>query len=299
MVSTLSLNLLNLMRKLLGKLWPDYRIDIDYLRASNIICQKNLLLNYGTLRNISKNIRLQEYGFSIHSQHDEDGIILLIFGIIGTTNKKCIEICAGDGIECNTANLILNHRWYGLLIDGNSQNIVRARSFYSRRKETRYWPPKIVQAWITKDNVNDVVGDSGFNGEIDLLSLDIDGNDYCILESLSIINPRVIVLEYNHILGWEDSLTTPYDPNFKAVFTEYGSDYAGASIMAFVKLCRNKGYRLIGSNTIGTNAFFLRNDIESDLLPEIDSKTLFEHPRVQFGITHRLPGIINRPWNSV
>ena len=244
-------------------------------------------------------LSFKDVGFRVHSQHEEDGIILFIFSLIGTTNKKCVEICAGDGIECNTANLILNHRWIGLLCDAKDANIAKAKQFYSTNPDTKYWPPVIVKEWITRDNVNRVIEDNGFSGQIDLLSLDIDGVDYWIWKQISCINPRVVVLEFNHLWGPDISVTVPYADDFVAEFTQYGSDYAGASLQAFVKLGREKGYRLVGINAIATNAFFVRNDISCGWLPEIAPADCFSHPRARFGMEHRLPGVKNKKWIEV
>lgn len=94
-------------------------------------------------------------------------------------------------------------------------------------------------------------------------------------------------------------MTVPYRDTFVAEFTEYGSDYAGASLLAFVKLSKAKGYRLVGTNAIATNAFFVRSDIQCDWLPEIDIAGCFEHPRAQFGMKQRLPGVKDREWVNV
>ena len=222
-----------------------------------------------------------------------------IFSLIGTTDKKCVEICSGDGIECNTANLIINHRWIGLLCDGNDKNTNRAKKFYSSHPDTKYWPPTIVTEWITKDNVNEFIEKNGFSGEIDLLSLDLDGIDYWIWKEISVISPRVVVLEFNHLWGPDKSVTVPYDENFVAEFSKYGSDYAGASLQAFVKLSRNKGYRLVGTNAIATNAFFIRDDISCNWLNEIEPSQCFTHPRAIFGMTHRLPMVKDKVWEEV
>ena len=244
-------------------------------------------------------LSFKDAGFRVHSQNEEDGILLLIFSLIGTTNKKCVEICAGNGIECNTANLIINHRWIGLLCDGSETNVQKAKQFYSTNQDTKYWPPTIVKEWITKGNVNKVIQENGFAGEIDLLSLDIDGIDYWLWEEISSASPRVVVLEFNHLWGPNASMTVPYRDDFEAEFTQYGSDYAGASLKAFVKLNRKKDYRLVGTNAIATNAFFVRNDILCDWLPEIDASTCFDHPRAQFGMKHRMPGVKNKEWVEV
>ncbi|NMG72712.1 hypothetical protein [Parazoarcus communis] len=241
----------------------------------------------------------RQVGFGIYSQHDEDGILVYIFSRIGVRTCKAVEMCAGTGDECNVANLLINHRWTGLLVDGNPKNVDLAREFYRRRTETMHWPPTILHAWITRANVNKLLLDAGYDGEIDLLSLDVDGVDYWLWEAMTVITPRVVVLEYNHLLGPDVAVTVPYRDDFVAEFTEFGSDYAGASLAAFIKLGRRKGYRYVGSNTIGTNAFFVRDDVPCDALPEADPHEAFMHPRVRFGMEVRHPGVKDKRWVEV
>ena len=274
--------------------------EVPFFKTPNAVEQITLscLYQQSQLLN-SKPLNFSDVGFKVNSQHDEDGILLYIFSLIGTTNKKCVEICAGDGIECNTANLIMNHSWIGLLCDGEPKNVEKAKTFYANHPRTMYWPPKIVCHWISTSNVNQIMVENDFNGEIDLLSLDIDGIDYWLWKEISCISPRVVVLEFNHLLGPDVSVTVPYADDFKAEFTQYGSDYSGASLMAFVKLAKEKGYRLVGTNTIGTNAFFIRNDVLNDWLPEIETSSCFKHPRAQFGMEYRLPGVKNKQWMEV
>lgn len=267
---------------------------------SEAVVQKNLLVNYKILsRDPSQRLSFLDVGFRCYSQHEEDGILLFIFSLIGTGTKQSVEICAGDGIECNTANLIVNHRWIGLLMDGNPKNIATATAFYKSNKDTCFWPPRIQNAWITRENVNELISNNGFTGEIDLLSLDIDGNDYWIWQAIDCISPRVVVLEYNHLAGPVRSISVPYDPQFKAEFTQYGSDYAGASLSAFVSLGKAKGYRLVGTNAISTNAFFVKDSIKHDWLPEISASDCFDHPRAKFGMSVRWKAVENKKWQSV
>jgi len=270
-------------------------------RAANAaVSQKALMASYRQLyHSKAQPLAFADVGFSAHSQYEEDGILLYIFALIGATNRGCVEICCGDGIECNTANLIVEHGWHGLLVDGDDANIARANDYYRNHRRTQHWPPIITKQWITRDNVNDIVEQHGFTGDIDLLSLDIDGVDYWIWKALDRIGPRVVVLEFNHLWGPTEAVTVPYRDDFVAEFTEYGSDYAGASLAAFVKLGRQKGYRLVGSNAIATNAFFVRDDIACDWLPEINPATCFDHPRAQFGMTKRLPAVKDKPWEQV
>lgn len=240
-----------------------------------------------------------DLGFRIHSEHDEDGILLYIFSLLGLTNRKLVEICCGNGAESNTANLLINHRCVGLLFDGDAQLVEQARSFYAANPSTRIWPPKILHQWVTAENVSASLANNDFTGEIDLLSIDIDGIDYWLWKALDVISPRVVVTEINHLWGPEISVTVPYSPDFKAVFTDFGSEYAGASIAAFMKLATQKGYRLVGGNAIGTNVFFVRNDLTNSWLPAVTPESLFWHPRARFGQTVRAGKIKDMHWETI
>ena len=204
--------------------------------------------------------------FRCYSQNGEDGILLYLFALLGTTNRMVVEICAGDGIECNAANLIINHGWRGLLFDGDDQQLAVGRQFYAACRNTFVSPPHLVHAWITAENVDALVAEHGFAGEIDLLSIDVDGNDYWIWKALECVRPRVVVVEFNGGCGPEVSMTMPYNPDFRLDLSKqpYRS---GASLAAFVKLGQAKGYRLVGIHSLGFNAFFVRDDLGEDILP--------------------------------
>jgi hypothetical protein len=246
--------------------------------------------------------QIKQVGFKVFSQTDEDGILLYIFSIIGSTSMTCVEICAGDGFECNTANLIIMHGWQGLLVDGNEANVKRGVEFYNSNPHTYIFPPKYVYSWITRDNVNSVIKTNGFEGDIDHLSIDLDGVDYWIWDAINVIKPRVVVVEYNAILGPDKSLTVPYSDVFNALEhpkTNGMANYYGASLTAFIKLARAKGYRLVGCNRYGYNAFFIRKSLGEKEIPEVSPTDCFGHPRVQWGIKERFPTVKNLPWVEV
>jgi hypothetical protein len=245
---------------------------------------------------------LSEVGFKAYSQTDEDGILLYIFALIGTTSRTSVEICAGNGIECNTANLIINHGWHGLLVDGNETLVKEGSNFYQTNPHTFVYPPAFVHAWITRENVNRIVSDNGFEGEVDLLSLDMDGVDYWIWEALSVIEPRVVVAEYQDIVGPERALTVPYSDNFNAhdyPTTGGVPDFCGASLAAFTKLATRKGYRLVGCNQYGYNAFFIKDPLGRREIPEIPVEECFRHPKVLWGMKERFPAVADLPWVEV
>ncbi len=219
----------------------------------------------------------EDVEFRAFSQSGEDGILWFLFSVLGATTRKAVELCAGDGIECNTANLIVHDGFEALLVDGDGKLIDRGRRFYDACPETRRVAPQLLNAWVTRDGVNDLVGGNGFRGEIDLLSLDLDGVDWWIWEALTVVTPRVVVLEYNNRWSAEQSVTVPYRDDFAT--SDPGpraAGWFGASLPAFVKLGRAKGYRLIGANRVNTNAFFLRDDVGAELFPEVPAEDCLE-----------------------
>jgi hypothetical protein len=246
--------------------------------------------------------RLGDVGFQCFSQTDEDGILLFLFAVLGTTNKLCAEICAGNGIECNTANLILNHGWHGLLVDGNQRKVERGKRFYAKSPHTYVYPPQFIHSWVTRDNVNALFRENGLEGEIDLLSLDLDGIDYWAWDAIEAVQPRVVVVEYQDCLGPDRAWTVPYADDFSASAyptTNSLPNFCGASLPAFVKLGRRKGYRLVGVNRLGFNAFFVKSGEGDALLPEIDARECFGHPKVVWGMRERFPTVKDLPWVEV
>ncbi len=274
---------------------PAYEPATAIAQRQAVLAMQQLVKSGGTLPPVN------EMGFKVFSQTDEDGILLYIFSIIGTTDKIAVEICAGDGIECNTANLIVYHGWHGLLIDGAPELVVRGKRFYTNNPATRIYPPKLLCAWVAKDTINDLIKTNGFSGKIDLLCLDLDGVDYWIWKEIEVISPRVVLVEYQDILGPDRSVTVPYSDLFKASnypITDGMPNYCGASLRAFVKLANAKGYRLVGCNRYGYNAFFVKNELGSHL-KTLDVSACFSHPKVQWGMRHRFKTVENHPWMEV
>jgi hypothetical protein len=267
------------------------------------VSQLQLKLTYRTLAASGAVLpNLKQVGFKSFSQTDEDGILLYIFSIIGAANMTCVEICAGTGIECNTANLLINHGWHGLLVDGNEVAVKTGQAFYQQNPSTKVYPPVFVHSWITRGNVNEVLSKNGFEGEIDLLSIDLDGVDYWIWDAIEVIRPRVVAVEYQDIIGPDRSLTVPYSDDFNAYVypkTSGMPNFCGASLPAFVKLARKNGYRLVGCNRLGYNAFFVLNPYGERDIPEIDIRECFTHPKVLWGMKERYPTVKDLPWVEV
>ena len=200
--------------------------------------------------------RLEPYGFKVYSQCDEDGIIQEIFNRIGSRSRTFVEFGVENGLENNTLKLLLEG-WSGLWIEGNERHVVEiSKRFHDVLAVGRL---RIKASFITRENINDLIGGC-FDGEIDLLSIDIDGNDIHILESIDVITPRVIVIEYNAKFPPPINVAQRYDPEYRWS----GSDYSGSSLVAITNVANRKGYSLVGCNVVGSNAFFVRSDLLGD-----------------------------------
>ncbi len=217
-------------------------------------------------------IRQQE--FKIFSQNGEDGILMYLFSVIGILNHTVVEIGIGNGRECNSRNLIQNFGWRGWLIDGSEKNVEEARNFY--RDYGINGAVKIHHSWITTENIENVLQKMQIPKSVDLLSIDIDGNDYWIWEKISCIQPRVVVIEYNASFGIDLSVTVPYDSEFDRYKKHKSGYYHGASLKALTKLGKTKGYSLVCCDSNGVNAFFVRDEIlKVPSLKQLDSRTAF------------------------
>lgn len=199
--------------------------------------------------------RLIKYGHKVYSQNDEDGIIREIFNRIGVTNKVFIELGIGDGLENNTLALLFDN-WKGLWVDSSSESIKRIRKFYATI--IKIGQLKVVKEFLTADNINELLLTNTYSRDIDLLSIDIDGNDYHILRAIKSINPRVIVLEYNAKFSPPLIFCMDYQKEHKWL----GDDCQGASLK-FLEMNLPE-YCLVGCNITGSNAFFVKKELVED-----------------------------------
>jgi hypothetical protein len=254
-------------------------IPLTHQMQNTQVEQTAIVNQYRLLKKImdpSEMPTLNDVGFKVHSQFEEDGQLLYIFSIIGTTNKRVVEICAGDGMECMAANLILNHGWEGLLYDGDKDNVDRGIKFFAKHKSTFLSPPIFKKAWLTTENINHLILDNGFKDEIDLLSLDIDGNDFYIMEALNVIKPRVIICETHNVIPSNLALTIPYKSDFNRM-EDLHPDFMGVSLLGMKKLLNKKGYRLIGAHRYGFNAIFMLNEIGKEYFPEVSIESVHDN----------------------
>ena len=199
---------------------------------------------------------LSEVEFKIFSQFGDDGIIQYLVHSLGLSKSTFIEFGVEDYSESNTRFLLQHNNWKGLVLDGSEKNIshIRKQGYFWRHDLTA------VAAFINKDNINDLFVKNGFKGEIGLLSIDIDGNDYWVWEKVEAVSPALVVIEYNSIFGAEAAVTVPYDPAFIRSKAHYSCLYWGASVAALKQLGEKKGYLFAGRNSAGNNAYFIKKD---------------------------------------
>jgi hypothetical protein len=217
--------------------------------------------------------RLNQFEYKLFSQFGEDGIIEEIFQRIGTKNKFFVEIGSGDGIENNTTNLLTNG-WQGIWIEADPSLCESAQDYFSEFIKVKRL--KVIQLFITTKNASKTLLANNVPKELDLLSTDIDGNDYWILESLSGLNPRVISIEFNSSLGKSAQWIMKYAPNH----SYDNSTYHGASLKSLELLGRKLGYCLVGCSMAGVNAFFVRKDLVKDkFLKPYTSENHYESPK--------------------
>jgi hypothetical protein len=264
--------------------------------------QRSIVNQYLSFKNqgIKPYNNIKDAGFRVYSQFEEDGIILYILSMIGSKTKRVVEICCGSAAECMATNLILNHGFEGYLFDGSRRKISQANRFFRSKKDCLLSPPVLTHGWVTTENVNDLLTRSGCVGEVDLFSLDIDGNDYWIWKAIEAINPRLLVLETHNVIPSNKSLTIEYQPDFNC-WSKVGAeqDYRGVSLLAMQKLCKRRGYRMVGAHRHGFNVFFLREDEGICFFPEVSIDEVHNNFWTQWSQTHRWPLVKDMPWKEV
>lgn len=242
---------------------------------------------------------INNHEYSIHSQFGEDGILSWIFSRIQPQSKVLIEIGCGSGRQCNTANMILNAGWQGLLIDGSMQNIKEARNFFKYLMPWSQFEKLDFEChFITRDNVEEVITRRKNKASPDLLTIDVDGNDYWVWERVTNIDPAVVVMEYNSTYGHDESIVTPYNPEFDAYRENPFGLYHGASLVALCNLGKKKGYVLIGCDSNGANAFFVKKEYKN-LFTEVSPKEAFyenQHKKKRGTVQYQFNLIQDKPF---
>jgi hypothetical protein len=207
---------------------------------------------------ITENIHLAE--FKVFSQWGDDGIIDFLVNHLTITNRTFVEFGVEDYTECNTRFLLQTSNWSGLIVDASIENVNAIR----RRELSWKYDLTAICSFITRDNINDLIARK-FTGEIGLLSIDIDGNDYWVWKAIDVVKPIVVIVEYNSVFGSTNPWTIPYQADFVRSKSHYSNLYYGTSLLSLYDLAGELGYSFIGCNSNGNNAYFVRNDKMSSL----------------------------------
>jgi hypothetical protein len=201
---------------------------------------------------------LQDVEFKVASQWGEDGIIdwLIERAQIPPISQSFVEFGVETYREANTRFLLQNRNWRGLIIDANPGMVEAVHD------DSLSWAYDLTvqPAFVTRENINELISSAGFSGDVGLLSIDLDGNDYWVWEAIHIVSPIICICEYNAVFGDIHPISTPYDSTFHRTTAHHTNLYFGASIRALLCLAARKGYRFVGTNSAGNDAFFVRED---------------------------------------
>jgi hypothetical protein len=227
-----------------------------------------LLLGRQLARSVARQGRvsdLAEVEFRVFSEYGDDGIIQWLVHHLDLPQKTFIEFGVEDYRESNTRFLLMNDNWSGFVMDGSGDNV-------SRIVQSEYYPRHdliAIAAFVDCENIDALLQRSGFDPEVGILHIDIDGNDYWVWKRITAVTPIVVIAEYNAVFGAERAITIPYDSRFHRTQAHHSNLYFGASLRALHGLAAEKGYAFIGCNSAGNNAYFVRLDRLNDTVREI------------------------------
>jgi hypothetical protein len=223
-------------------------------------------------KNASALINQQEY--RVFSQHREDGVIDYLLNLIDADIGKFVEFGFAPA-ECNCLNLAMNRNFTGLFMDGAEKNCTSAKLAY---QQLGLGDVQVRNVFINRDNLNPLLEEAGIRGEIDVLSLDVDGNDYWFWQTISGIDPRIVVIEYNATFGPDLKVSVPYEASFDRYQQHPSGFYHGCSLAAIEYLGTLKGYRLLGTDETGVNAFLVKKPLCSEV-PTVSATECFKDNR--------------------
>ena len=231
--------------------------------------------------------RLERHGAKSYSQNDEDGILVEIFKRLGIEVSTFIEFGVGNGLENNTV-LWLKSGAKGLWIEADPNSAAAIQSKFGAQISSGHL--RFRQAIITAENIDSEFVSAGMSGDIDLLSIDIDGNDYYVFDAIRSVSAKVVVIEYNGKYPPPIRFRVPYAPDYRWD----GTDWFGSSLQSFEELFAARGYGLVGCNMTGSNAFFVRNDLinEQRFQPPFTAANYYQPARyyLTFGLFKHIGG---------
>lgn len=260
------------LRKLLSPLYTPVRHRLHGLSAQ--LDRNAVLLGQLMSRDVSQSStleRLSQAEFKVFSQFGEDGIIQYLISRVPIDRRSFVEFGVEDYEESNTRFLMVNNKWSGLVIESNTESVERIK------RNDVYWKCDLraVAALVTRENINRTIGEAGFEGDLGLLSIDIDGNDYWVWQAVEVVQPRIVICEFNRRFGCDYAVTIPYRADFSSARAHPSRLYYGASLPALCALAAQKGYDFVGCTSEGVNAFFVRKDLSSELV-KFDAQGAFK-----------------------
>ena len=244
-------------------------------RVFNEEIQKELILKAKLLSNQNLKLKrikdLSEVEFQVYSQWGEDGIIDWLVNKFPEIPKSFLEIGTENYKESNTRFLLVNKNWDGFIIeaDKNSVKDIKSQRVYWKHNLT------IENQFVDQNNINTIIKRINIPKKLGLLSLDIDGIDYWVLKKLSVLEPSIVICEYNSLFGQKKAITVPYKKNYIRSNEHYSNLFYGASIKAFIDLLKKRNYFFIGTNSAGNNAFFVNQNIWKKAKKLIYEKKIF------------------------
>ncbi|MDQ7978069.1 hypothetical protein QYH69_12535 [Paraburkholderia sp. SARCC-3016] len=275
----------------LAKLNP--RMRRNFLPNDSAVAQKQLMATWAAQADRLCYVDFLDSGFRVFSQNDEDGVLLRIFSAIGATNRYVIEIgsnCSDSDIglpENLSTNLIVNHAWHGAIFEIDPTECARMRYFFARDFATKhfhvdgdagrdgYYSPVIVEKAVSPDGIDRTLLDVHDEKEPDLMIIDIDGGDYAVVQAMTEVRPRVLVVEFEKRFRDRHSVVQFETTQFSKRWPQSGA----ASLLAWKELLASKGYVLCTIGSCGFNAFFVRSDVAEGKVCELSPREAFDrHP---------------------
>jgi hypothetical protein len=218
--------------------------------------------------------RLTAHRFGLISQSHEDGVTLALLREAGIETASFVEV--GCGLNGGNSGFLARELgWSGLMVDAGDHEVAAVRQIFNPARV------QVAQQWVTREGIDQLLRDHGITGELDFLGIDIDGNDYWVWEALSVVRPRIVLVECNLLFGPDHAVVVPYDPEFER--HRLKSIYFGASLAALAVLAKRKGYRLVAMEPGSPNAYFLRDDVGSHI-PGCEPRALW----------HQLAGVVRQ-----
>jgi hypothetical protein len=214
-------------------------------------------------------IRLEEYREDVHSQFGEDGMIRKALEVLPQGPRWCVELGAWDGRHLsNTHRLMTEYGWSGVFIEGDADRFGDLRATY--RDNERAHCINAFASFHGANTLDDLLASTPIPEDFDVFSLDVDGNDFHLWSSLGRYRPRLVVVEFNATFPNDVDWVQAADPDV----------HHGASLAAFVRLGREKGYELIATSDFNAflvdAAYFEHFGLEDNSIDAIHTNREFE-----------------------